>query len=1308
MIIPKLYKYDSSATNYKGTDYSQYILADYDYIEDLTEVLDACNITLVGLQQNKPFEPTTKFIFEIYTTEDDGSLSNLPVNTYHLVVQQDIVVQPIMSDDEYFTHNISFLEASAIAQGRIVDDMTLTYKLKEVTLNKEATINLSQNAPVNPVDAPQIGQSFCGNQASGNFWSKYYSNTYTRKFEFDWTNSKNENNQTGSIDDWKKLKANYAIDPNNRPTIYLPIPLMKTYFGAKNSTGYESNANYCSTNVRVFVKDKTTGKWNWMYNYKVNPSTSDPAENNWKTDWKLKELNNGNEAKGYGTNRTYSYLVYWGSYNEFTLGRFGTYYKKFAEYDNTIQNRRLALELEEDKVYKIMVCLYDLNTPENALGLTTCSGDTDGLPCVKSVASFREYANVAAELNAPSDTPLTFPTTDVDGAPMISIEINTVEKNMTQSFMFESAPAISAYDLFLEAQLKSRTIVKQEGIYIKDTPLTFYCAPEDVNLLKNTEIIESSYIQKNFWEILLEIGKYIHAIPYIEFGEDDRFIVKWKMLGKPIEYDSQNNPIINTRGYNMSIFNSKSVENYVSALNSYVNNAVQLGGIIKEWLVPKSESEDYLVYNDVAVLKTSRPIIEILSIKARCIHTNPLIAGIALYQEVNLTPYLFEKNIYDLLDVSGTYETNKGYAIYYNLGENVIRGLNYQLPTVSTGDEKGQYAIKRILGKAYIPATTTSWPDIMVNDFAFYIEYRTKETIRSEQSRPDLRHYLLNSKYDGVPQHYQFNNQQDKMVDSIKLGNQVYGKLIRTGNEEYTMNEWVENASGIKLVGDLALINDNLYYISKVETTYSQDHAISRVTYSKDYNLLSDIIGIPSEPRFFEISERSIVDRQVNVSDYLVLGTQNYQQQSDYLKHQFYITYLLNILLSTSNYPQYVITEFLNDEDNPNPEAQSSTYHIDLMHPLSAYSMRNTLSFKWDMADNFSAGDRVNTTSHQVDPNNPTANTAYAELYPVQYTDKYGRADLFKFVLVDNLDNIVVSNDRVKNLPLSMFRLWHSEIGTIVGSNGIVTSYDEGNGKVTIHPFTDESFPYYNTVKLYNGFVLLPSASEGQYIIVNDGDYIGIYYYEYGFDRSRFTRVFLFDSSVDYTELVAQLSIPSIAYQSPDLFGENDTPSLSLLKDSKEAIGFNYNIQMLTDSDRFVLSGYMWQQKANDDVNNPNEIKLVLLNKEVNKIINNTIPSNTIITGSEVAFDTINDVQVLSFQSCRLKIHDMLSTLDPSLLAQAKAIAFVTTDMPAVSNGLERYFIMARNVSNLDPDNDDPIDADWYISTANERFFEKQ
>ena len=59
-------------------------------------------------------------------------------------------------------------------------------------------------------------------------------------------------------------------------------------------------------------------------------------------------------------------------------------------------------------------------------------------------------------------------------------------------------------------------------------------------------------------------------------------------------------------------------------------------------------------------------------------------------------------------------------------------------------------------------------------------------------------------------------------------------------------------------------------------------------------------------------------------------------------------------------------------------------------------------------------------------------------------------------------------------------------------------------------------------------------------------------------------------------------------------------------KDNREKISINYNIQLLTDSDRYVISSWVWQQ-------NKSSLKVVCLNQEVNKLSGETIPLDDII-----------------------------------------------------------------------------------------------
>ena len=145
MIQVKLYLYNSAqeSNEYRGTDLSAYVLSGAQNTENLTEELDVSEIVLQGYPERAEFAPETKFIVEVY--QDD-----IRRYVYHRVVQEDVVEQPILSDEEYFTHTITLIEPSAIAQKRIVDDIAVSYKLKDVTLKQIPAFN--QNIRYNGFD----------------------------------------------------------------------------------------------------------------------------------------------------------------------------------------------------------------------------------------------------------------------------------------------------------------------------------------------------------------------------------------------------------------------------------------------------------------------------------------------------------------------------------------------------------------------------------------------------------------------------------------------------------------------------------------------------------------------------------------------------------------------------------------------------------------------------------------------------------------------------------------------------------------------------------------------------------------------------------------------------------------------------------------------------------------------------------------------------------------------------------------------------------------------------------------------------
>lgn len=1265
MIITKLYKYDKTkeSDNWRGEDFSKYILMGDSDTDDLTEVLDTVELTLVGLPFGEEFEPKTKFIYEKWEEilNDDGTKSLRMWKDWHICVAEDIVNQPILSDNSYYNHTITFIEASAISQGRLVDNISITYRLKDVTLdgktaideNEKAAVNF-QNVEWNPTEEFANWDNFfdAGLRVGRRFYWRFP----------DWFTQ--DSPYFGAREDWTEFGYYQAVDTSiGYKEINLPVPMLEIQNGNKNSKTF-SKMGYCSIITVVEETNLGTNTRRTVLTQETNPTISNQVENNWNYDWLLAD--GGYREKGTIFNRiNFPSGVGLNAYN---------YVKQVSKFESQPTNRRIIFNALPNCSYTIKVYLKNFK-------------NADGINAPGGLNYDKEYTATWSASSRRSGFVYWSGSNNWQGVnndyPTATMTFRTYIMGSDKRIWLKSAPIENAYSLYQKAQINTQNVIKQSGIEITETPQAFYLNPEDKEELKNTTIVENFYNQKNWWELQLEIGKYIHAIPKIRFGSDDRFITTWKRLGLP-EQDEENSTKI-------SIFNSKNIENYISACSSYITNMVQLGGVIDEWVAPKSSSEDYLVYNDVAEIKTSKNIIEIVDMEVKCINSNNYsiavgemrnLAGKGTHGE-SANGFIFEENVYSLLDITATSLANKGQAIYYSLGSNVIKGLNYRLPTINTGEGDNDYAIKRILGIVFQIAPE-NWSKIKVNDFIFHIIYRTKDTVRSDQTRPDLRKYLLNSKYDRVPQHNQFNNQTDVVVDSVKFGNNIYGKLIRTGNSNYTVTEWNTSLTQIKQSGQLYKIRGNIYYVAKVKNTYFKDHIISEITYSKDYNQLSEIIGIPSEPRFYEISEQSLIKREVPINDYIVLGTSIKSQNNplSFVRKNGW-QYINDLLLGNeTDFPKYSITVFKNDQDRKyGTVLGNEDFYKDVCHPISTYSIENTLTMEWDMVDNFSAGEQVDKTTLSLEPET-AVDTAYNTLNPVRYTDAYGRSDLLDFIVMKDFDlnGNGLNADQIFNLPNSPVRTRFPEYKTYIATVELTSLPTDDALDFLVYANVDRP------TQEGDGLVIILTATDtgGQTTKTNY-----LYIYSNGIWSSQ-----EIESVDDYTK-------PHINnYETKYLFGNetlnnlgDNLHGLGLIKDNREQISINYNLQMLTDSDRFVLSAYLWQPAKSN-------LKLALLSEEINKISNDTIPDRIILENEIYDFNTTVDI---NNGTITIDIQNALQGVD---LTDVRAIALISTNEinDIVASGA-KYFVMGRNITDL---TEDDAKSNWYISNFNKDLFVSQ
>lgn len=1112
MINLKLYLYDSSqeANGYRGTDLSQYLIMGGQNNEDLTEVVDTSEITLLGYPVQTAFAPETKMILD--ECEDDNV-----IRTFHRIVKEDLVNQPVMSNSTYFEHSLTLTEPSVVAQKRIVDNMAITYKLKDVSLETQTTFDLdtpsgfkvekSSGAPTGQTAGLNVSLA-AGAAYSYAFKTFFYSGLP----EFKATTSEpySSDKRYVDIENYKTTETDNAGNPIYKAKIALPQLLIKALKNGTNNTFVQKRV---SMFYEVIETNNNTNETRYVVFDIIysNDSLSDIGGS-------------------YGEEYLLESGLSDGIYNEASLlGNTRQEFKRYTRTSATAPNYETAtFTIYPDCSYTLNIRIADLgvgNNPPAQIYKGDALAESFYQTRVRQGAP-TAIAQIVVK-NSRTTTPVQ---TYTQSAIFTTYTTESVKKVLSQGLPYTCLNFLKK--AIMNSALKPRqanatvgelNYVDNSGELAYDCP--FYIDNAFVDKLSNTQVIEAFFNQKNLWEIMIEAGHYIHAIPELRFGENDKFMLTFNELGA-----AEDSFVL--KGKNrISITNFQGVDDYVCEINSYITNYVQLGGQITEWTAAKTTDSTYLVSNDTAEIVVSFPIIELLDVT---IKANAAYPGIAIGSTKSATEYFYEKNIYQLLSIQYTDVPNKGIAMYYTLGENKIVGGDYQLPRPNA-DEWSDYSIKKIIYCAfngYSASRPGDWKNIKVNDFSFRITYRTKSSVRQSHTRPDIRKYLVESKFDETPQHKQVANQTEVVVDSEKYGSNMYGTLIKTGNAEFEEVFWVTSPLELPRKGEVVFPIGTAYpfYVAKIENQYYPNHIESKATYSQDYNELSKIVGIPSEPRFYEISEQSVIDRHISIDDYLLLTTESNLSVNNADGYIEDISHLKNLILGSAevDFAKYVVTAFKGDLDVGANEGTfgEAGFYQEIMSPLNAYNSGNTLTYSWAMVDNFSAGDKVGEAAYNG--SSTLADNAYRGLTAVQYADKFGKAALFDFFLLEDFTGFTA--DQINALPESPVsaKAAAGATPTIASEKILATNVD-----------------------------------------VNDTNY--------------------------------------------------NRRGLILLKDCRERLLFNYNIRLITDSDRFVTTPYVFAPKDSS-------LSLALLSQEVNKFASGNIPTASVLKTYTISASNIQEV----------------------------------------------------------------------------------
>lgn len=479
--------------------------------------------------------------------------------------------------------------------------------------------------------------------------------------------------------------------------------------------------------------------------------------------------------------------------------------------------------------------------------------------------------------------------------------------------------------------------------------------------------------------VLDQIGGFIHGVPRLIRGASGKLdTVHYDMLGET-EQALLADPKFD--GQCVTLIKTHNIENYATELDSTAENLTntldpQEGATIEPYKggfkTVRSEEQYSRIIDGNMVIETTLPVYSVQ--KLEVITPDGKVGDI--------TSYVFEGAEYGRLSsFEGNYPTSKAFAIYYSLGKNNIKGLNYKSPTV-IGGAGAEYSITNIVKAATgWDISANWWKDGNYPKLAFRITYTPIFSARVLQHKPYIESGALKSAL--------IYNQGANLIETRYYGENLKGTIARMGNPEQVRTYKVSGRpAGTMLIPKVGQMWRDDYFVSAVTCAAHADHVDCTIGLSKDFNRLSQYIGINSEWRAYEVSERRAFKRDMVYRDFVVIGDPVLTDKNK-LTNVDSLFYVQNTFLQSDVGLLGKNSAALTVAGVTTTDSLGIEYKVTL--PITSAVMGNTLLFNFGMADNYSAG------AKSV-PDGAGNVSGYWQT-DVVYSDYYGRAATLGFTL---------------------------------------------------------------------------------------------------------------------------------------------------------------------------------------------------------------------------------------------------------------------------------------------------------------------
>lgn len=509
-----------------------------------------------------------------------------------------------------------------------------------------------------------------------------------------------------------------------------------------------------------------------------------------------------------------------------------------------------------------------------------------------------------------------------------------------------------------------------------------YTAGSQAELFDNVLAPQFSFTKSTFRECLQQCGKVIHGEPRLDIATnaDGSFYyqISFDLYGQMEQSNISVMPYIAKTV-------SQVVDSYASQLDSSAENLVnqldKYSGVIVEpyregYKTVRTETLYVRITEENMLIPTQYPIYSIEKVECGFVPNNT-----SLGQNIDITPYVFESSIYNtqLSSYSSQYPYSKAYGITYTQGQKNLTALNFK-PENPISPIFEQYAIINIINAATNSNITSLDDDYPL--LAFRVTYTPFYNSRVGQTKLNYGDYPYAATL--------IYNQQANVIESRYYGENLKGTIARLGNVEKSITYNLARFSEIPAAGQLF---DNDYYISAVSVEFLPTYIKCTLGLSKDFNRLSQYIGISSVKRFYEVSQGQTVERNTLWQEYIVVGD-HITPDTDCYTGAKMMQAIANTFEQESTFlPLTNVTAW--------GESYGGSVLPVVSLPVISSAFGNSIAFSWTYEDNYSAGAvstyQTNTYTPTGKDDPVTVSGYFQDNY--QYTDYYGKMYYYNFDL---------------------------------------------------------------------------------------------------------------------------------------------------------------------------------------------------------------------------------------------------------------------------------------------------------------------